>query len=94
MPASRSSPIIGIEQYRRHLQYSGAVFFGHEMTEMFWNDRKNSVISVRLSERLMNTVTTSCNTTVRQTTEMSQRPKCFNKKWPKYLSKKTAWGAV
>jgi len=28
----------------------------------------------------------SFNTTVRQMTEMSQRPKCLNKKWPKRLS--------
>jgi len=34
----------------------------------------------------MNTIIASFNTTVRQMTEMSQRPRCPSKKWPKCLS--------
>ena len=56
-------------------------FFGHR-PKRFWNDRKN------LSHfgqnvwiyRLKNTVVVSCNTTVRQMTEMFQWPKCLSKK--------------
>jgi len=36
----------------------------------------------------MSTATVSLNTTLRQTTEMFQRPKCLSKKWPKRLSEK------
>jgi len=42
--------------------------------------------------RLKNTFTTSCNTTVKQMTEMFQWPTCLSKKWPKCFSEnKLAW---
>jgi len=36
----------------------------------------------------MNIVAASCNTTVRQITEVLQWPKCISKKWPKCLNDK------